>query len=168
MTHCHVPRGSARRGPGLPALVCLALMLGLGVGTAWAQPTAPAAPVWRCGNAYSHQPCGADGRVVEAEDARPPQQQEQARAQQQRLQGLLDQREHERAQAEARARALAEAQARAEHHRLLVEQRRQRAAEHRRQQAKPHKPTHHPRPAPARAASDIRRSVKPPQPRTAP
>ncbi|MGE4240912.1 hypothetical protein [Ramlibacter sp.] len=50
---------------------CLALVMTFGAGTAGAQ------TVWRCGNAYSQQPC-ADGTPLEAADARTREQAQQA------------------------------------------------------------------------------------------
>ena len=80
-------------------------------GAQTAEPSAesPAAPVWRCGNTYSHQPCGS-GQTVPTQDARTPEQREQAQVQQQRLNALLDARDQERvaqaAQEQQRAAAV--------------------------------------------------------------
>lgn len=60
-------------------------------------------PVWRCGNSYSHQPC-ATGKPVDTQDARTPQQREQALEQQRRLDALLAARQAQRAAEQARQR----------------------------------------------------------------
>ena len=77
------------------------MLMALGAVSAGAQTAehsadSPAAPVWRCGNTYSHQPCGS-GQTVPTQDARTPEQREQAQVQQQRLNALLDARDQERA-----------------------------------------------------------------------
>lgn len=69
-------------------------------------------PVWRCGNAYSHQPCDT-GQTVEVQDARTPEQQQQAAERQRRLSTLLAEREKERAAQAALERKAAIARQRA-------------------------------------------------------
>ncbi|WP_449369448.1 hypothetical protein [Thiomonas sp.] len=102
----------------------LGVWMALGVVSAKAQTVeSPVAPVWRCGNAYSHQPC-ASGQTIPAQDSRTVEQRVQAQQQQQRLNALLDARERERAvqAAEERQRA---ASALREQQRLLALQRRE-------------------------------------------
>ena len=118
-------RSGARFGLGV--LIALAL----GVVSAGAQTVersaehfaeSPAAPVWRCGNTYSHQPCGS-GQTIHAQDARTPKEREQAQAQHRRLNALLDARDQERAAQAAQAQQRAAAAQR--------EQKRQRALKQR-------------------------------------
>lgn len=74
-----------------------ALMAALATPTVHAQQQAP---VYRCGSTYSQAPCPG-GKEVNADDARTPEQQQQARD--------LAQREAERGEAMARERRTAEA-----------------------------------------------------------
>lgn len=102
-------------------------LMALGAVSAWAQtaePSAesPAAPVWRCGNTYSHQPCGS-GQIVPVQDARTPEQREQAREQQQRLNALLDARDQERAAQAAQEQQRAAAAYREQKRLLALRQR---------------------------------------------
>ena len=89
-----------------------------------AEPSAesPAAPVWRCGNTYSHQPCGS-GQTVPTQDARTPEQREQAQVQQQRLNALLDARDQERAAQAAQEQQRAAAVYREQKRLLALQQR---------------------------------------------
>ena len=82
-------------------------------------------PVWRCGNGYSHQPCDT-GQTVEVQDARTPEQQQQAVEQQYRLSTLLAEREKERAAQAAQERKAAIAQQRALQRELAAKNRAER------------------------------------------
>ena len=101
-----------------------------------AEPSAesPAAPVWRCGNTYSHQPCGS-GQTIPAQDGRTPEQREQADRQQQRLKTLLDARDQERAAAEAQEARRAAAAQRAQRREQALQARKAEQAEKRAQAA---------------------------------
>ena len=115
-----------------------------------------AAPVWRCGNAYSHQPCES-GQAIPARDGRTAEQREQAERQQQRLKALLDARDQERAAAEARQARMAVAAQRAKERERTLQARQARRADKptltphqkRRLQASQERKVRVPRPAPS-------------------
>lgn len=121
----------------------------------------PTAPVWRCGNTYSHQPC-ASGQTVPTQDARTPEQREQAQVQQQRLNALLDARDQERAAQAAQEQQRAAAVYR-EQKRLLALQQRE-AKKAKRAAEKAHAARHKHRLQQIRE----RRVVIPPSPDSAP
>ena len=146
-----------------------ALLVALPLGAAAQQADAPKPQqVWRCGNTYSHQPC-ANGRTVDAQDARTPEQQEQSRAGQLRLQAVLDEREREAAAAAEAERKAAEARERAARKQRAAALREERRLEKARlkaaQQAAVRRKLHK---RPAHAASDVRRAVSPPPARPKP
>jgi len=87
------------------------------------------APVWRCGNAYSHQPC-AQGRQIDAQDARTPEQQEQARRQAAQTSAFADalHRENAARDAQRRREELAQQKALAKQQAALRRAERQQAA----------------------------------------
>lgn len=115
-----------------------------------------AAPVWRCGNAYSHQPCES-GQAIPARDGRTAEQREQAVRQQQRLKTLLDARDQERAAAEVRQARLVAAAQRAKEREAALQARQARRAEKptltlhqkRRLQASQERKVRVPKPAPS-------------------
>ena len=109
------------------------MLMALGAVSAGAQTAehsadSPAAPVWRCGNTYSHQPCGS-GQTVPTQDARTPEQREQAQVQQQRLNALLDARDQERAAQAAQAQQRAATAYREQKRLLALQQREAKKAE---------------------------------------
>jgi len=59
--------------------------------------------VWRCGNAYSHQPC-EQGAAIDTQDSRTAQQQNEAKAQAERTRALADTLHRENAAREAQQR----------------------------------------------------------------
>ena len=113
-------RNLARFGVGV-----LMALGAVSAGAQTAEPSAesPAAPVWRCGNTYSHRPCGS-GQTVPTQDVRTPEQREQAQAQHQRLNALLDARDQQRA-AQAAQEQQRVAAAQREQKRLLALQQRE-------------------------------------------
>ena len=135
-------------------------------GAQTAEPSAesPAAPVWRCGNTYSHQPC-ASGQTVPTQDARTPEQREQAQVQQQRLNALLDARDQERAAQAAQAQQRAAAAQREQKHQRALQQREAKKAKKTKRAAeKAHAARHKHRFQQTRE----RRVVIPPNPNAAP
>ena len=133
----------------------------VGAQTAEHSAESPTAPVWRCGNTYSHQPC-ASGQTVPTQDARTPEQREQAQVQQQRLNALLDARDQERAAQAAQEQQRAAAAYR-EQKRLLALQQRE-AKKAKRVAEKAHAARHKHRLQQTRE----RRVVIPPSPDSAP
>lgn len=122
------------RRPLLP-LALLAALVACAATSAGAQTTdGKTAPVWRCGNVYSHQPCGS-GQTIPAQDGRTPEQREQADHQQQRLKALLDARDQERAAAEAQEARRAAAAQRAQRREQALQARKAEQAEKRAQAA---------------------------------
>lgn len=81
-----------------PAVLCAALALAT-QGEALAQ----SAPIWRCGNAYSHQPC-AQGQALDVQDARTTEQQLQAKTQAEQTHAFADSLHRENAEREAQQR----------------------------------------------------------------
>ena len=113
-------RNLARFGVG----VLMALgTVSAGAQTAEPSAESPAAPIWRCGNTYSHRPCGS-GQTVPTQDVRTPEQREQAQAQHRRLNALLDARDQQRA-AQAAQEQQRVAAAQREQKRLLALQQRE-------------------------------------------
>lgn len=122
------------RRPLLP-LALLAALVACAATSAGGQTTdGKTAPVWRCGNVYSHQPCGS-GQTIPAQDGRTPEQREQADHQQQRLKALLDARDQERAAAEAQEARRAAAAQRAQRREQALQARKAEQAEKRAQAA---------------------------------
>lgn len=108
-------RNLARFGVGV--------LMALGAVSAGAQTAEHSAePVWRCGNTYSHQPCGS-GQTVPTQDGRTPEQREQAQVQQQRLNALLDVGDQERAAQAAQEQRRAAAAQREQKRQLALQQR---------------------------------------------
>lgn len=91
-----------RDGIALVALACAVAVVS-------AQAQEPVAPVWRCGNSYSHQPCAA-GETVDVRDARSAEQRRQADLQTGRMRALGDTLHRETAAREAQRRSEAIAQ----------------------------------------------------------
>lgn len=123
---------AAVRLPMLSLVLLAALMICAGAGAQ--TPDGKTAPVWRCGNVYSHQPCGS-GQTIPAQDGRTPEQREQADRQQQRLKALLDARDQERAAAEAQEARRAAAAQRAQRREQALQARKAEQAEKRAQAA---------------------------------
>ena len=112
-------RNLARFGVG----VLMALgTVSAGAQTAEHSAESPAAPIWRCGNTYSHQPCGS-GQTVPTQDVRTPEQREQAQAQHRRLNALLDARDQQRAAQAAQEQQRAAAGQREQKRQLALQQR---------------------------------------------
>ncbi|GEM_PF-1695956 len=154
-------RNLARFGVG----VLMALgAVSAGAQTAENSAESPATPVWRCGNTYSHQPC-ASGQTVPTQDARTPEQREQAQAQQKRLKALLDARDQERAAQAAHEQQRAAAAQREQKRLLTLQQREAEKAEKMKRAAeKAHAARHKRRLQQTRE----RRVVIPPRPNAAP
>ena len=154
-------RNLARFGVGV-----LMALGAVSAGAQTAEPSAesPAAPVWRCGNTYSHRPCGS-GQTVPTQDVRTPEQREQAQAQHQRLNALLDARDQQRAAQAAQEQQRAAA-AQREPKRLLALQQREaeKAKKVKRAAEKAHAARHKHRLQQTRE----RRVVIPPRPNAAP
>ena len=140
------------------------VVVSAGAQTAEHAAESPAAPVWRCGNTYSHQPCGS-GQTVPAQDARSPAQRDQAQAQQQRLNALLDARDQERAaQAAQEQQRAAAAQREQKRQRALQRRETEKAKKAQRAAEKAHAARHKHRLQKTRE----RRVVIPPSPNAAP
>jgi hypothetical protein len=105
------------------ARIGVGVLIALGAVSAGAQTAENSvAPVWRCGNTYSHQPCGS-GQTVPTQDARTPEQREHAQVQQQRLNALLNARDQERAAQAAQEQQRAAAAQREQKRQLALQQR---------------------------------------------
>lgn len=138
-----------------PSLLCAfaALSLVFAQRDAQAQPAPQPAPVWRCGNAYSHQPC-EHGAAVDTQDARTAEQQGQARAQAQQTRAFADTLHRENAAREARQREEEIARQRALLREQAARQRAQKKAQAAQNMAARHKLRH-------RRLAKSRRVVKP-------
>lgn len=110
-------------------------------------------PVWRCGNAYSHQPC-ENGAAVDTQDGLTAEQQGQARAQAEHTRAFADTLHRENAAREAQQRKEEMARQSA----LLREQAALRRAQKKAQAAQDIAARHKPH---QRRSLETRRAVKP-------